>query len=1020
MPVPLEQFVEQLRASGVLAEETLNDFLPPKSEPKDAEALARNLVRQSKLTRYQAAEIYRGKGKSLVLGKYVLMERIGAGGMGQVFKAQHRRMDRLVAVKLLPWELTKDKAAIARFEREVKAAARLRHPNIVAADDADQAHGVHFLVMELVDGSDLSTLVKRNGPFSVENAVNYVLQAAQGLEAAHAEGIIHRDIKPANLLLDKKGNVKILDMGLARIHGEAGGQSDLTNTGTVMGTVDYMAPEQAVNMKSVDGRVDIYALGYTLFYLLAGKAAYGGDTLWAKILAHREQPIPDLRAICPAVPEPLQAVFQKMVAKSAEDRYQTVTEVIAALQHFGSRASETAGGQPTLGHSGDTGLLDLLDELSFAPDPVVLTKTVAHTPKLSSRWMAQRKPALLVAGVLAALVLITGLTISLRTRGDTPVVNDAGPVSGSTEVSQANVVATGTAIAAAKDALPEDLRPIQLSTSQPVSEAAAAPLATWEKLTHKLNDIASWHVASGQWSETDGRLYGEGDSKLTFQDELPSSFLLGFEMSVVKGMRPRIWFGDREFYLGNEGYDHKLYLYSPAPPIVGAHRAYRTGVTLHITCRVTETEVEFLVNGGLLARCQRVRSGPLALTLSAGDWWSKDGQVVYGPFTIGPAPPAPLAKMARGTSSDSIDLLALIDVARDLVNGDWKRENAALVSPKRPDARLLLPYSPGGDYELTLIAERVSGTQSLVVGLVIGGRQVALTLDGYGGETAGLADLDQHDAASNESTRRGRRLPPGQPHTIVCTVHGSRVRVTCDGQEALAWSGDAARLSNSKFWEVPDERRLYLGAQESEFKFTRVEVRPLPAQPTESLKEVGWTELFDGKSLTGWTGDAALMRVENGVLVNDGKRGVVVAPGDYRDFEIELEFRLANGGNSGLGICYSGDGDPSQNGLEVQMIDDDGNPGRPDNEKCGALYKVAAVQPGHFKRWPEWNRFRVTSSQDAVRVEFNGTLVTDAARSRMKQTNPQHTGVSRTSGKVCLFPIKGRSEYRDIRIRRVK
>ena len=324
MAVALEQFVKQLEDSGIIAGDTLKDFIPPKGSPKDAMDLARELVRQKKLTKFQVEEVSKGNGKSLVLGNYVLMEQIGAGGMGQVFKARHKVMHRLVAVKVLPTAMTKDKAAIARFHREVQAAAKLRHINIVAADDADQANGVHFLVMELVDGSDLSALVKKNGPFSVEKAVNYVLQAAKGLEFAHHEGVVHRDIKPANLLLDKKGTVKILDMGLARLilDGDDAPQADLTSTGTIMGTVDYMAPEQALDTKAADARADIYALGCSLYYLLTGKATYDGDTLMKKLLAHREQAIPALRSIRREVSEQLDAVFKKLVAKAVEDRYQ--------------------------------------------------------------------------------------------------------------------------------------------------------------------------------------------------------------------------------------------------------------------------------------------------------------------------------------------------------------------------------------------------------------------------------------------------------------------------------------------------------------------------------------------------------------------------------------------------------------------------------------------------------------------------------------------------------------------------
>ena len=232
--VSLEQFVENLTRSGLLTAADISAFqaaLPPAKRPADAETLARELVKAGRLTRYQAQMIYQGKPKGLVFGEYTVLDKLGQGGMGVVYKAEHRRMKRLVAVKMISARSLKSPDAVKRFYREVEAAAKLEHPNIVTAHDAGEHEGVHYLVMQYVDGQDLGAILKQRGPLPAEQAVECVIQAARGLHYAHQQGIVHRDIKPGNLLLDSQGTSRFSTWAWRRCRGSGFG---VRGSGTTM------------------------------------------------------------------------------------------------------------------------------------------------------------------------------------------------------------------------------------------------------------------------------------------------------------------------------------------------------------------------------------------------------------------------------------------------------------------------------------------------------------------------------------------------------------------------------------------------------------------------------------------------------------------------------------------------------------------------------------------------------------------------------------------------------------------
>jgi tRNA A-37 threonylcarbamoyl transferase component Bud32 len=265
--------------------------------------------------------------------RYRLVRLLGEGGMGAVYEAEHRVMQRVVALKVIRQTITSNPAAVERFRREVRAAARLSHPNIVTTYDAEDVGATQFLVMEYVQGITLGRLVKERGRLPAAEACEYIRQAALGLQHAHERGMVHRDVKPENLIRTAEGALKVLDFGLATLTAERS-SGGLTDSNVLMGTPDYMAPEQAEDPRTADSRADIYSLGCTLYYLLTGKVPFAAATPVLKILAHREEPPPSVLAARPETPPALARIVTRMLAKKPQDRYQSPGDVAAALETF--------------------------------------------------------------------------------------------------------------------------------------------------------------------------------------------------------------------------------------------------------------------------------------------------------------------------------------------------------------------------------------------------------------------------------------------------------------------------------------------------------------------------------------------------------------------------------------------------------------------------------------------------------------------------------------------------------------
>lgn len=335
---PIESFLDLTRKSGLVDTGRLNFYLERLEQlepiPEDSKELANILVRDAVLSRFQADQLLSGKWRGFYVGRYRVIERIGIGGMGQVYLAEHRTMKRRFAIKVLPRAKAADPASLERFEREARAGGSIDHPNIVRAYDKDQDGDLHYLVMDFVDGCSLSEIVAATGPVDPIRAGNYLYQSALGLKHAHDSGLIHRDIKPANILIDRQGVIKILDMGLARFFNDHDDMITKKYDETVLGTADYLSPEQAIDSHNVDIRSDIYSLGCTFYYVLTGQPPFGEGSVAQKLIWHQTRTPKPLTDIRTGVPADLSTIIARCMMKKVDDRFSSPGELIEALTQY--------------------------------------------------------------------------------------------------------------------------------------------------------------------------------------------------------------------------------------------------------------------------------------------------------------------------------------------------------------------------------------------------------------------------------------------------------------------------------------------------------------------------------------------------------------------------------------------------------------------------------------------------------------------------------------------------------------
>jgi eukaryotic-like serine/threonine-protein kinase len=390
----VDAFLDLVRRSGLVEKDRLSEVVgdlqrEAGDQPlSNSESIAKRLVQAKLVTWWQVQRLLEGRYKGFFLGKYKLLDHLGTGGMSKIYLGEHVLMQRRVAIKVLPKDRVSDTSYLGRFHREAQAVAALDHRNIVRAYDVDNLGDLHYIVMEYVEGRNLQQIVASEGPLDYVVAAEYIRQAAEGLAHAHEAGLIHRDVKPANLLVDQKNVIKILDLGLARFANDEAASLTRAFDENVLGTADYLAPEQAIDSHAVDARADIYGLGCSMYFLLTGHPPFVGGTLAQRLIMHQKQPPPSILIDRPDAPHELVQICLKMLAKKADQRYQSASEAAEALTDWLLAQGQRVVSENGVVHSGKPARAAVAEAAA---------KTPASTPPRKSASRATSKATAVAA-----------------------------------------------------------------------------------------------------------------------------------------------------------------------------------------------------------------------------------------------------------------------------------------------------------------------------------------------------------------------------------------------------------------------------------------------------------------------------------------------------------------------------------------------------------------------------------------------------------------------------------------------